>query len=111
MVVSPTRGHVFQIHGGSAYFKNNPSGCMLRGARINQIGEGSNGVLASYIALVGCVDRLEFQTNLDTMLWLSVNRVGKAWNAGKSRLGTTGLGRTFRCAAPSFAALPDNLAI
>lgn len=57
MVVSPTRRHAFQIRGGAAYFNDNPSSYMLRDALINQIGEGSNGALASYIALVGCVDR------------------------------------------------------
>src|SRR5436190_6825392 len=32
----------FQIHGGSAYFNDSPLERMLRDARINQIGEGSN---------------------------------------------------------------------
>src|ERR1700716_4376474 len=32
----------FQIHGGSAYFTGSPLERMLRDARINQIGEGSN---------------------------------------------------------------------
>ncbi len=35
----------FQIHGGSAYFDDSPLGRILRDARINQIGEGSNEVL------------------------------------------------------------------
>src|SRR6266498_1077491 len=43
----------FQIHGGSAYFVDLPLERMLRDARINQIGEGSNEVLTSFIALVG----------------------------------------------------------
>src|SRR5438874_1369837 len=43
----------FQIHGGSAYFTDLPLERMLRDARINQIGEGSNEVLTSFIALVG----------------------------------------------------------
>jgi hypothetical protein len=47
----------FQIHGGSAYFDDSPLGRMLRDARINQIGEGSNEVLTSFIALVGCAGR------------------------------------------------------
>src|SRR5207249_2495751 len=40
----------FQIHGGSAYFDDNPLGRILRDARINQIGEGSNEVLTSFTA-------------------------------------------------------------
>src|SRR5213082_2721502 len=45
---------VFQIYGGSAYFVDLPLERMLRDARINQIGEGSNEVLTSFIiALVG----------------------------------------------------------
>lgn len=43
----------FQIHGGAAYFDDNPMGRILRDARINQIGEGANDVLRSFIAMVG----------------------------------------------------------
>jgi alkylation response protein AidB-like acyl-CoA dehydrogenase len=43
----------FQIHGGAAYFTALPLERMLRDARINQIGEGANEVLTSFIALVG----------------------------------------------------------
>src|SRR5436190_6895283 len=44
---------VFQIYGGSAYFADRPLERMMRDARINQIGEGANEVLTSFIALVG----------------------------------------------------------
>jgi len=44
----------FQIHGGSAYFNDSPLERMLRDARINQIGEGSNEVLTSFIASTPC---------------------------------------------------------
>jgi alkylation response protein AidB-like acyl-CoA dehydrogenase len=44
---------IFQIHGGAAYFTDRPLERMLRDARINQIGEGANDVLLSFIALVG----------------------------------------------------------
>ncbi len=43
----------FQIHGGAAYFTDRPLERMLRDHRINQIGEGANEVLLSFIALVG----------------------------------------------------------
>ncbi|MGH8581449.1 MAG: acyl-CoA dehydrogenase family protein [Gammaproteobacteria bacterium] len=43
----------FQIHGGAAYFTDRPLERMLRDARLNQIGEGANDVLLSFIALVG----------------------------------------------------------
>lgn len=43
----------FQIHGGAAYFTDHPLERMVRDARINQIGEGANEVLTSFIALAG----------------------------------------------------------
>ena len=43
----------FQIHGGAAYFTDKPLERMLRDARINQIGEGANEVLTSFIVLTG----------------------------------------------------------
>ncbi len=43
----------FQIHGGLAYFTDQPFERMIRDARINTIGEGSNDVLRPFIALVG----------------------------------------------------------
>ncbi len=49
----------FQIHGGAAYFTDRPLERILRDARINQIGEGANEVLTSFIALVGMRDRGE----------------------------------------------------
>ena len=43
----------FQVHGGAAYFTDRPLERMLRDHRINQIGEGANEVLLSFIAMVG----------------------------------------------------------
>jgi len=43
----------FQIYGGAAYFTDKPLERMLRDARINQIGEGANEVLLSFMTLAG----------------------------------------------------------
>ena len=81
----------FQIHGGSAYFVDLPLERMLRDARINQIGEGSNEVLTSFIALVGMRGPgMQFKEIYDTMLKPTrEGGIGKAWSAGMSRLGAT----------------------
>src|SRR3982075_2535433 len=77
----------FQIHGGAAYFTDRPLERMLRDARINQIGEGANEVLLSFIALVamrGPGPRMkEVADSLNTPL----RGLGKAWTAGMNRLG------------------------
>jgi len=78
----------FQIYGGSAYFVDLPLERMLRDARINQIGEGSNEVLTSFIALVGMRGPgMEFKEIYDTMLKPSRAGIGRAWTAGMHRLG------------------------
>ena len=81
----------FQVHGGAAYMTDLPLERMLRDARINQIGEGSNEVLKSFIALVGMRGPgMEFKEIYDTMLKPTrEGGIGKAWNAGMSRLGAT----------------------
>ena len=81
----------FQIYGGSAYFVDLPLERMLRDARINQIGEGSNEVLTSFIALVGMRGPgMEFKEIYDTMLKPTrEGGIGKAWSAGMNRLGAT----------------------
>src|SRR2546421_4022274 len=77
----------FQIYGGSAYFVDLPLERMLRDARINQIGEGSNEVLTSFIALVGMRGPgMEFKEIYDTVFNPS-RGLGKAWTAGMNRLG------------------------
>src|ERR1044071_6993909 len=82
---------VFQIYGGSAYFVDLPLERMMRDARINQIGEGANEVLTSFIALVGMRGPgMEFKEIYDTMMKPTRERgISKAWTAGKHRLGAT----------------------
>ena len=76
----------FQIHGGAAYFTDLPLERMIRDARINQIGEGSNEVLTSFTALVGMRGPgMEFKELYDTMLKPS-RGLSKAWTAGMNRL-------------------------
>jgi acyl-CoA dehydrogenase family member 9 len=80
---------VFQIYGGSAYFVDCPLERMMRDARINQIGEGANEVLTSFVALVGMRGPgMEFKEIYDTMMKPTREQgFAKAWTAGKHRLG------------------------
>jgi alkylation response protein AidB-like acyl-CoA dehydrogenase len=79
----------FQVHGGAAYFVDLPLERMTRDARINQIGEGANEVLTSFIALVGMRGPgMEFKELHDTLLKPS-RGIGKAFTAGMNRLGAT----------------------
>src|SRR2546428_1152395 len=82
----------FQIYGGSAYFVDLPLERMLRDARINQIGEGANEVLTSFIALVGMrgpgqqfqemMESLNRPWSLLRKVWLiGIDRVGAAVRA------------------------------
>src|SRR5262245_54922224 len=58
----------FQLHGGMAYFTDQPFERMLRDARINTIGEGANDVLRAFTALVGMRDvGLELQSIRDAI--------------------------------------------
>src|SRR5256714_13221774 len=76
----------FQVYGGAAYFTDLPLERMWRDARINQIGEGSNEVLTSFIALVGMRGPgMEFKEIYDTMFNPS-RGLGKEWTAGMNRL-------------------------
>jgi len=70
----------FQIHGGAAYFNDCPLERILRDARINQIGEGANEVLLSFIALVGMRDRGEHLRGVWEALhdaWRQRSRLGR----------------------------------
>lgn len=45
-----------QVHGGSSFFLDKPHERVMRDARLNTVGEGSNEVLKAFIALVGMRD-------------------------------------------------------
>jgi acyl-CoA dehydrogenase family protein 9 len=58
----------FQLHGGLAYFTDQPFERMVRDAKINTIGEGANDVLRAFTALVGMRDvGLELQSIRDAI--------------------------------------------
>src|SRR5262247_63963 len=78
---------VFQIYGGSAYFTDLPLERMLRDARINQIAEGANEVLTSFVALVGMRGPgQQFQELLESLSrpWSEFRKV---WLIGLDRVG------------------------
>lgn len=69
-----------QIHGGLAYFRDQPYERMMRDARINLIGEGANDVLRVFIALVGMRDvGLELKDILEAILspWGNLGKLGQ----------------------------------
>jgi acyl-CoA dehydrogenase family member 9 len=58
----------FQLHGGLAYFTDQPFERAMRDARINSIGEGANDVLRVFSGLVGMRDvGLELQSILEAL--------------------------------------------
>src|SRR3954454_18700288 len=77
----------FQIHGGSAYFTDLPLERMLRDARINQIGEGANEVLTSFIALVGMRGPGMQLKEIWDALHHPGGHIRKAWAVGWDRAG------------------------
>jgi acyl-CoA dehydrogenase family protein 9 len=70
----------FQLHGGTAYFTDQPFERMVRDARINTIGEGANDVLRAFSALVGMRDvGLELQAILNAIYYPigNLSRIGR----------------------------------
>ena len=77
----------FQVYGGAAYFTDQPLERMLRDARINQIGEGANEVLTSFVALVGMRGPgQQFQELMEALSrpWSDFRKV---WLIGLDRVG------------------------
>lgn len=77
----------FQIHGGSAYFTDLPLERMLRDARINQIGEGANEVLTTFIALVGMRGPGMQLKEIWDALHHPMGHIRSAWRVGWDRAG------------------------
>jgi acyl-CoA dehydrogenase family protein 9 len=76
----------FQIHGGAAYFTDLPLERMLRDARINQIAEGANEVLKSFIALVGMRGPGMQLKEVWDALHHPFGHIQKAWAGGWDRV-------------------------
>ena len=77
----------FQIHGGAAYFTDMPLERMLRDSRINQIGEGANEVLTSFIALVGMRGPGMQLKELWDAMHHPMGHIRSAWRVGWDRAG------------------------
>ena len=78
----------FQVYGGAAYFTDKPLERMLRDARINQIGEGANEVLTSFMALVGLRGPGRQFQELQEALHHPWGEWRKAWLLGLDRVGS-----------------------
>jgi alkylation response protein AidB-like acyl-CoA dehydrogenase len=78
----------FQLHGGLAYFTDQPFERMIRDARINTIGEGANDVLRGFSALVGMRDvGLELESILNA-IYHPVGQITKLARFGGRQLGS-----------------------
>jgi acyl-CoA dehydrogenase family member 9 len=75
-----------QIYGGAGYFTDLPLERMMRDARINQIGEGANDVLRSFIAVVGMRGVGESLKDVLSALKSPFSNVGALWKFGTSQL-------------------------
>ncbi len=73
---------VMQILGGRSFFTDQPYERMMRDARLNMIGEGSNEVLRAFIGVVGMRDvGMELKGSLDAFKGVFSN-AGRAWGHG-----------------------------
>jgi acyl-CoA dehydrogenase family member 9 len=75
-----------QIFGGAGYFSDQPLERMMRDARINQIGEGANDVLRSFIAVVGMRGVGESLKGVLSALKSPIANAGTLWKFGAGQL-------------------------
>jgi alkylation response protein AidB-like acyl-CoA dehydrogenase len=74
-----------QIFGGRSFFTDEPFERMMRDARLNTIGEGSNDVLRAFVGLVGMRDvGMKFKDVADSLK--SGGMIGKVFGLGKDAL-------------------------
>jgi hypothetical protein len=101
----------FQIHGGMAYFTDQPWERMLRDARINMIGEGANDVLRAFIALVGMRDvGLEMEGALDALRNPFSSRLAKLGRFAGRELGALLVAPTIAVREPQLERDAERLA-
>jgi len=101
----------FQIHGGLAYFTDQPFERMLRDARINMIGEGANDVLRAFIALVGMRDvGLELEGVRDALSNPFGGRFGRLARFAGRRVGSLLLPPTIQVSSPALEADAERIA-
>jgi alkylation response protein AidB-like acyl-CoA dehydrogenase len=76
-----------QIHGGQAFFCNEPYERMMRDARLNSIGEGANDVLRVFVAMVGMKPVIDQLLGLKTALSAPFKELGTLLSFGAKRVG------------------------
>jgi alkylation response protein AidB-like acyl-CoA dehydrogenase len=75
-----------QIFGGRSFFTDQPFERMMRDARLNTIGEGSNEVLRAFIGVVGMRDVGVQLKSVADVLRDPFSAVDKLWDFGKTSL-------------------------
>ncbi|CAN5124801.1 acyl-CoA dehydrogenase family protein [soil metagenome] len=78
---------MLQVYGGKGYFSDQPYERMMRDARINQIGEGANDVLRSFITVVGIKPVADKLLNVKNALANPIKDFGKLFDFGRKQIG------------------------
>jgi acyl-CoA dehydrogenase family member 9 len=78
---------MLQVYGGKGYFSDQPYERMMRDARINQIGEGANDVLRSFITVVGIKPVADKLVHVKNALANPIKDFGKLFDFGRKQIG------------------------